>query len=347
MRHKITIAALLFLLLLLLCLTSVWKEQQKEKTPEEEREELVVYSSHPVDFLRPLIKEFESRTGIWVTVINGGTGEIVERLEQEQENPYADILWGGSLSTLRPQSYLFEEYASVNEDAIQDEFKNVEGIFTRFSDVPSVLMVNKDLIGNITIKGYGDLLNEKLKGKIAFCSPGVSSSAYEHLINMLYAMGDGDLDAGWDFVKKFCENLDGNLLTSSTEVYRGVADGEYVVGLTFEEAAAALVAGGDNIQIVYMEEGVNSTPDCVCIVKNTAHRENARKFIDFVTGYEAQTMLTTKLNRRSVRVDVAVPEYLQQKEKMTIIHADAELINVKKKEWITNFKKIFYDSNGD
>ena len=235
----------------------------------------------------------------------------------------------------------------MNEDDIQDEFKNVEGMFTRFSDVPSVLMVNKDLIGNITINGYGDLLNEELKGKIAFGDPRVSSSAYEHLINMLYAMGDGDVDNGWSFVKKFCGNLGGNLLTSSTGVYRGVANGEYVVGLIFEEAAAALVAAEENIQIVYMEEGVISTPDCVCIVKNAVHRENARMFIDFVTGYEAQTMITTKLNRRSVRVDVPVPEYLKEKENMTIIHADAELTNVKKKEWITKFLKVFYDSSGD
>ncbi len=44
------------------------------------------------------------------------------------------------------------------------------------------------------------------------CDPSTSSSASEHLINMLYAMGDGDPEKGWDYVRKFCENLDGVLL---------------------------------------------------------------------------------------------------------------------------------------
>lgn len=306
----------------------------------EAREELVIYSSHPADFISPIIEEFESRTGIWVTVVRSGTGELIERIEAEQDNPQGDILWGGSLSTLTPQKYLFENYYSANEDYIQEEFKNKEGMLTRFTDIPSVIMVNNDLIGDIPINGYQDLLNEKLKGKIAFCNPSVSSSAYEHLINMLYAMGG---EEGWEYIRKFCENLDGNLLTSSTQVYEGVANGEYVVGLIFEEGAASFVAKGDNIKIVYMEEGVVSTPDCVSIVRNPPNRDNARKFIDFVTGFDAQIMIAMSLNRRSVRTDVDIPDYLQEKEQMTLLQVDRDLINVRKTEWITRFKEIYYD----
>ena len=38
----------------------------------------------------------------------------------------------------------------------------------------------------------GDLLKPELKGRIASPTLSTSSSAYEHLINMLYAMGDGE-----------------------------------------------------------------------------------------------------------------------------------------------------------
>ena len=101
----------------------------------------------------------------------------------------------------------------------------------------------------------------------------------------------------------------------------------------------------ENIKIVYMEEGVLSTPDCVSIVKNSPHMESARTFIDFVTGYEAQTMVTTELNRRSVRADVKTPKYLKAKDEIKIIHADDELVYEKKKEWIQKFKEIFLDIN--
>ncbi|ABX42505.1 extracellular solute-binding protein [Lachnoclostridium phytofermentans] len=343
MKYKIIITVVLSLFVIFLVGYTTSIKNHNLKTSEEEQEELVIYSSHPLDFLKPLIEEFESRTGIFVTVVSGGTGQLIDRIEEEQDNPNADILWGGTASILKPQMYLFEEYSCANEDVIQKEFKNKEGAFTKFSDVPSVLMVNTDLIGNIKIDGYKDLLNPELKGKIAYCSPNVSSSAFEHLINMLYAMGDGNPEDGWNYVKLFCNNLDGNLLYSSTDVYRGVANGEFVVGLIFEEAAAALVANGEHIKITYMEEGVLSTPDCVTIVKNSPHLKNARAFIDFATGYEVQTMITMELNRRSVRDDVKTPTYLKAKDEIAIIHADNELIYEMKKEWIRKFEEIFLD----
>ncbi|WP_312370202.1 extracellular solute-binding protein [Lachnoclostridium sp.] len=343
MKYKIIITVILSVFVILLVGYTTSKRNHNLQNNQQEREELVIYSSHPLDFLKPLIEEFESRTGILVTVVSGGTGQLINRIEEEQDNPNADILWGGSLSTLKPQMYLFEKYSCANEDIIQQEFKNNEGMFTKFSDVPSIIMVNTDLIGNTQINGYKDLLNPELKGKIAYCSPNVSSSAFEHLINMLYAMGNGNPEDGWDYVKLFCKNLDGNLLNSSTEVYRGVANGEFVVGLIFEEAAAALVANGDNIKIAYMEEGVLSTPDCVSIVKNSPHLQNAKSFIDFATGYEVQTKITMELNRRSVRMDVKTPKYLKAKEEITIIHADPEHVYKMKKQWIQKFEEIFFD----
>lgn len=303
--------------------------------------DLVVYCPHPLEFINPLVSEFESQTGIKVEVIAAGTGELLKRVESEQANPLGDIFWGGSLSTMKPQMALFESYQSVNEEFIQEGMKNVEGPLTRFTDIPSVIMVNTDLIGDIEVNGYEDLLNPELKGKIAHCDPSKSSSSYEHLINMLYAMGSGNPDAGWDYVGKLCENLDGKLLSGSSAVYKGVADGEYVVGLTFEEGAAKYVADGAPVKVVYMEEGVISKPDGVYIIKNAKNMDNAKLFIDFITGKDAQNIIVEQLNRRSVRTDVPAPSYLLPKEEMNIIFDDEELVVAKKEEWLEKFNEIF------
>lgn len=302
---------------------------------------LVVYCPHPLEFINPLVSEFENQTGIKVEVVAAGTGELLKRVESEQGNPLGDVFWGGSLSTMEPQMDLFEDYQSINEEFVQEDMKNVEGPLTRFTDIPSVLMVNTDLIGDIEINGYEDLLNPDLKGKIAFCDPSKSSSSYEHLINMLYAMGDGNPDDGWDYVEDLCENLDGKLLSGSSAVYKGVADGEYVVGLTFEEGAAKYVADGAPVEIVYMEEGVISKPDGVYIIKDAKNMENAKTFIDFITGKDAQTIITTQLNRRSVRTDVPAPDYLTPKEDMNIIYDEPDVVVDQKEEWLTKFSDIF------
>jgi len=212
---------------------------------------------------------------------------------------------------------------------------------TRFTDIPSVIMVNTNLIGDIKVEGYEDLLNPALKGKIAMADPSKSSSSYEHLINMLYAMGQGNPDAGWEYVKKFCKNLDGKLLSGSSAVYKGVADGEYAVGCTFEEGGAKYVADGAPVKLVYMKEGVISKPDGIYIIKNAKHMENAKKFIDFIASKDAQTLITQQLHRRSVRDDVAPPVGLLPKDQIKIIDDEEAVVEKNKKAWLDQFKDVF------
>lgn len=292
-------------------------------------EELVIYCPHPLDFINPIISEFEEYSNIRVIIKTGGTGELLDMVERNDE-PHCDIFWGGSLSTTASHGELFEPYISINEDMVCEEFKNTEGNMTRFTDVPSIIMVNTNLLGSIEINGYEDLLQPELKGRIAMADPAVSSSSYEHLINMLYAMGDKEPENGWDYIARLCENLDGKLLSSSSAVYRGVARGRYAVGLTFEEGAANYVTEQGTVKIIYMEEGVISKPDVVCIVRGTSHMDDARMFVDFVTGSAAQTVISSTLNRRSVRIDVEEPPYLPDKSNINIIFDDAAVVNENK-----------------
>lgn len=315
-------------------------EEKQAAAPADDKS-LVVYCPHPIAFINPLVEEFEKSSGIKVEVIAAGSGELLKRVESEKANPLGDIFWGGSLNTMKPKADLFENYTSKNEDHVQEAFKNKEGQLTRFTDIPSVIMVNTDLIGDIPVEGYADLLNPALKGKIATADPSKSSSSYEHLVNMLYAMGNGDPDQGWDYVEKLCANLDGKLLSGSSAVYKGVADGEYTVGLTFEEGGAKYVADGAPVKLVYMKEGVISKPDGIYIIKNAKHMENAKKFIDFITGKEAQTLIVSQLHRRSVRDDVPAPQGLQDKSTINIIQDDESVVNQNKKAWLDKFKDIF------
>ena len=322
------------------CFTGCGMGGQQQNEPEEH---LVVYSPHPLDFINPIVAEFEARTGIPVQVYSDGTGKLL-KMVQEQQEPLCDVVWGGSLSVVLPQKELFQDYISINEPMIYEDFKNKEGNLTRFTDVPSVLMVNLNLIGDIPIEGYEDLLRPELKGRIAMCDPAVSSSAQEHLINMLYAMGDGDPEAGWDYVKSFCENLDGKLLDGSAAVYQGVAEGRFAVGLTFEQGAANYVASGYPVKIVYMKEGVLSTPDVVGISKNAPHPQEAKAFVDFVTGKDAQTVMASSLGRRSVRVDVKEPAYLADKRDLKMIYDDKEVVIKQKALWVSRFDEIFQNT---
>lgn len=305
-----------------------------------ESKNLIIYCPHPVEFIDPIVNEFESQTGIQTEVVTAGSGELLKRIESEGDNPLGDVMWGGSLSTLQPKADLFEEYKSANEDAVIDDYKNQDGHITRFSVIPSVIMVNTNLIGDIKVEGFEDLLNPELKGKIANADPSKSSSAFEHLINQLYAMGNGNPEDGWDYVTKLTNNLDGKLLSGSSAVYKGVADGEYTVGLTFEEAAVKYAKDGAPVKVIYPSEGTIAKADGVAIIKNAQNMDNAKKFIDFVTSKEAQTVVATQLNRRSVRNDVE-GEGLEPLENIKMISDDETWVNENKQAMLDKYKDIF------
>jgi iron(III) transport system substrate-binding protein len=222
-----------------------------------------------------------------------------------------------------------------------DRYKNVEGWVTRHSLAVRCLLVNKNLIGDIPVTGYADLLNPALKGKISHVDPSASSSGYGHLCNMLFAMGGNDLDKGWDYVDKFCANLGNKLLNSSSAVWKGVNDGEYTVGLTYEEVALQSVKSGAPVKIVYMKEGCFVEANCTAIVKNAKNLENAKKFIDFLTGKEAQSMLINKLNLRSVRKDVEMGADFTATEDIPLFNADTSMSGKMKKAWLAKFKDLF------
>jgi iron(III) transport system substrate-binding protein len=309
-------------------------------TKENNNDKLVIYTQHPVEFVTPIVREFEARTDIEVEVVRAGSGQLLDWIEEDRENPKADILWGGSYYTMKPHAELFAAYQTENEPYVRSEFKNTEGNLIRFTDVPSVIMVNTDLLGNETIEGYEDLLKPEFYGKIAFADPNISSSSLEQLINMLYACRDED-EWGWKYVEALCRQLDGKLLTSSSAVYNGVANGEFVAGLTFEEAVAGSMDDGKHVAIVYMKEGVISTPDGVYLIQNAPHRDEAVEFLNFVTGYDAQYMITAQLNRRSVRVDVPATDKLPAKDTLPMLQPDSAEIESHRNEWLAQFNQIW------
>ena len=69
--------------------------------------------------------------------------------------------------------------------------------------------------------------------------------------------------------------------------------------------------------------------------------KGARAFVDFVTGRDAQTMIATTLDRRSVRTDVEEPDYLPDKDSLHIIYDDPAVVNENKQKWLSRFDDIF------
>lgn len=152
------------------------------------------------------------------------------------------------------------------------------------------LCINPDVLKElgVTVEGYADLLNPKLKGKIIIAAPDASSSGYRQLQTVLAVMGDTfDDQKGWDYIARLiplCYSTN-----SSKDVFNLVNEGEYAVGLSYESTPAGIIAqGGATMRLVYMKEGNTAMPGGAAIVKNAPNLVAAQAMMDLLASKEFQ-----------------------------------------------------------
>ena len=290
----LTVALLLFLLA-----GCSGKAEELDYAPED-GERLFLYTSHKKEVWWPIVKEFETRTGVWVEVVEGGTNELLERLDKEKDAPQADVMFGGGVESLESYRDLFAPYTCAQADAILPQYRAQDDIWTPFSSLPVVFVYNPKLVRAGEITTWRDLLDPTWKGKIAFADPSVSGSSYTALVTMLCAV-EGEAD---DILRAFAENLDGKQLESSGAVLSYVTGGQAVVGVTLEETASRRIAAGDELAMVYPADGTSCVPDGCAILNGAPHAENARAFVDFTVSRDVQQLIQEQFCRRSVRSDL-------------------------------------------
>ena len=262
-----------------------------------EEERLVVYTSHKEEVYQPIIKEFEERTGIWVELVAGGTNELLERLVQEKDSPRADVMFGGGVDSLQAYGDCFTPYFCEDWDLLTPAMRSEEGLWSPFSALPVVLIYNTKLVSPGRLTSWEDLFSPAWQGRIAFCDPSISGSSFTGLVTMTRAVGGSPDDA----LQDFAVSLDGRQLSNSGQVLTSVASGTDLVGITLEETALKRVAAGEDIALVYPSDGTSCVPDGCAVVKDARHGENARLFLDFISGEDVQRRMEPVFSRRPVR----------------------------------------------
>ena len=284
------------------------------------------------DGLLSIIPLFEEKTGIKVNVESLGTGDCMKRIAAEAEQDYSsfDLMYGGSLANYVANKDLFQDYVSPEDEFLMEAYQNTRGYCTNYTIDGSVLLVNKDMLAElgVTVTGYADLLQEALKGqKIASADPSSSSSAFCQLTNMLLAMGGYESEEAWQYVEDLFVGQEVAITSGSSAVYKGVYNGEYAVGLTYEDPCATLIKdGATNIEIIYPVEGTVFLPAQIGIVKNAKNVAEAQAFVDFMLSEEAQIFLAENTTSRNVREVVYTNDVMDQLSEIYLIFEDSDYV---------------------
>jgi len=256
--------------------------------------ELNIYTTVSELQYNAIVGAFQAKyPNITVNATQAGAGDCKSRIIAEADNPQGDAMFGGLVyADTLSMADNFEAYVSVNDGNLPEEFRNSTGILTYHDAQIPCLFVNDELEkeAGVTITGYADLLNPALYGQVVSADPTQSSSAWNQLQCILTDFGGWESDAAWDYIAKLHEN---NLIitSSSSAVYKGIYNGEYTVGLTYEPACVQMLSeGAEGVHIVYPVEGVTSIAFGSAIIKNCKNLDNAKLFMDFLISDECQTI---------------------------------------------------------
>jgi len=312
----------------------------REKIKKSKSNEVTIYSPLFPSAIDGVTKGFTKKTGIKVNVVVAGTGELLKRIQAENENPLGDLIFGGGAESLNSYKEYFAPYKSANHNNIDPLFRDPQDKWFGFAVLPMVMIYNTDLLTKEEAPtSWNNLVDPKWRGKIAMASPVKSGSAYTITATLLTAFGKNS-ETGYDFIKKFIDNLDGKVLGSSSGVPKGVVDKEYSIGLTLESSAIKYKNAGGDIEIVYPSEGTSVVADGAALIKGAINEENAKLFLDYVGSKEVQETLAKKFNIRGSRTDIPLPKGLGPILDIKLLDYDFNWASQSKKEIVTRWKNI-------
>ena len=261
---------------------------------------VVLYSSNNTETIETALNVVKQKAAsLNIQQVTGGTGSLMKRIQAESKNPRGDVLWSGGFGTLGAYRELLEPYKSPDLAAIPAEFRGPGNLWVGTNVHVMVLMVNeRQLKGVAAPTTWSDLMKPEWKGKFAITDPSKSATAYMLVYGLLKQFGK-------DGLEKIAANA--VVTSSSGTTYKGVASGEYAVGLTIEYAAQEYVAGGQKeIKLVYPAEGSYLAPEGMFIVKGAKNMDAAKALYNGLLSKDVQEALLKKNFRRPTRTDIAV-----------------------------------------
>jgi len=258
-------------------------------TMAQETNSLKLYSSLPVTQLDLMVSMFNDKyPNIAVDVFSADSNDVFARVQAEA-GATGGLVLGGNLESFQSAQGLFTEYTTANAKNFHDKYA-VSAAFTPIQLHVSALVVNNDLAKKLGVKvtGWESLKDAKLSGKVAYMDPAKSSPVVEQTA----------------FVNNFARAIDVTNPSAPSFVLNAVTAGQYAVGIVNEEKAIERRMSGANVDVVYASEGVAMGASYAGVLTGTKNEENAKLFLDFITGKEYQQAAADILHQRSVRRDV-------------------------------------------
>jgi len=249
---------------------------------------------------------FTKETGIKVQYIEGGSGEVVNRLERERTNTQADVL-----VTLPPfiqkaaADGLLAAYTPAEVDAIPAGTRDPKGVWYPMVNNYFCFIYNGSAL-SASPKTWDDLLDPKYKGKIQYSTPGQAGDGTALMVLAFHAMGSKD--AAFAYLKKLQVNNVGPS-SSTGKLAAKVNKGELWVANGDVQMNYSQMTDNPNLRIFWPADAKGqrttfSEPYDIALVHGAPNSANGKKLIDFLLSKRAQETVSSIARGYPARSDV-------------------------------------------
>ena len=298
--------------------------------------DLVVYCSLDQEFGEPLIRRFESETGLDVRAefdveANKNVGLAMRIREEARTRPRADVFWSNEFAQVvsMAEDGLLLAYDSPSAAAIPPGFKDPQGRWTGFAARARVIIVNTDMVDPDQIKSMWDLFDTRWKGKVAMAMP-LAGTTNTHMAALWDVLGEKEALRYAETAARLGETGDLNLANGNAHVMRLVRDGQCAFGWTDTDDFNVAREGGAHVAAIYPDaDGVGTMliPNTICILKEAPHADAARRFVDWALRPEIEAELARSRSAQvPVRASVERPAHVRDAASFRVMDVDFQSV---------------------
>ena len=259
-----------------------------QKTP------LTVYTALETDQLKAYQEGFnKAHPDIEITWVRDSTGVITAKLLAEKANPRADVVMGVAATSMGvfDAEGMLQAYAPQGLTRIASQYRDpknppawvgmdVWGATICFNTVEAAKR------GIPKPETWKDLTKPVYKGQVVMPHPASSGTGFFDVTAWLQMFGEAE---GWKFMDGLHENI-AQYMHSGSKPCASAANGEYVVGISFEYRANREKAQGKPIDLVFPKEGLGWDLEAIGIHKGTKQQAAAQKLVDWAVSDPAMAL---------------------------------------------------------
>ena len=278
--------------------------------------ELNVYSYRHYDLDGKLFKLFQKKTGIKVNAVTGKADALMERLEREGKNSPADIVItadAGRLYRLKEKDLLQSVQSSILEKRVPSIYRDPDNMWFAFTKRARVVYYNPDKVQRSELTTYEDLTSPKWKGRIMVRS---SNNIYnQSLMGAIIAHHDEKYALKWanGIVNNMAKKPPkGNDRSQAVAIYLGIGDiaiaNTYYMGAMKRNKDKEQRKASKKLKMAFVTfektGGTHINVSGAGVTKYSKNKENAIKFIEFLTSKKIQKMFMNYNSEYPINKDV-------------------------------------------